>query len=79
MIPEKDKYYKIKYTDPHCDLVSYEGTARFTGEIDEDSDEEDLSKGFLYIFDNLEKDDTFFETAYFAEEDIVEVVDLSRT
>jgi hypothetical protein len=74
MIPEKDKYYKIKYTDPHSDLASYVGTARFTGEVEEDSDEQDLTKGFLYVFDDLEKDDTFFEMAFFAEEDIVEEV-----
>jgi hypothetical protein len=78
MIPEKDKFYKIKYTDPYSDIASYEGPARFTGEIEEDSDEQDLSKGFLYVFKDLERDHTFFDFAFFAEEDIIEEINNSE-
>lgn len=74
MIPEKDKFYKIKYIDPQCEDASYEGPARFTGDVEEDSDEEDLSKGFLYVFKDLEIHYTFFDYAFFAEEDIIEEI-----
>jgi hypothetical protein len=79
MIPEKDKFYNIKYIDPYSDLASYEGSARFTGDIEEDSDEQDLSKGFLYVFDSLERDNTFFDYAFFAEEDIIEEINITES
>lgn len=74
MIPEKDKFYKIKYTDPHTSVASYEGPARFTGEIEEDSDEMNPSLGLLYVFKDLEREHTLFDYAFFAEEDIIEEV-----
>lgn len=77
MIPEKDKFYKIKYTDPQSEDASYGGPARFTGEVEEDSDEQDLSKGFLYVFTDLEREHTIFDYAFFAEEDIVEEVNIT--
>ena len=79
MIPEKNKYYKIKYTDSYSEEASYEGTARFTGEIEEDSDEQDLTKGLLYVFKDLERKHTLFDFAYFAEEDIIEEVNITES
>lgn len=78
MIPEKYKFYKIKYIDPYSEVASYEGIAKFTGVVDEDSDEMDLTKGFLYVFDSLERKDTIFTEAFFAEEDIIEEVNITE-
>lgn len=79
MIPEEGKFYKIKYIDPFTSDASYEGIGRYTGDMEEDSEEEDLSKGILYVFDSLERDQAFFSDAYFAEEDIIEEVNITES
>lgn len=74
MIPEKDKLYRIEYTDPKYPDASYSGIAKYTGEIEEDSEESDLTKGFWYVFDCLEVEDDFLTYASFAEEDLIEEI-----
>jgi hypothetical protein len=74
MIPETGKRYYIDYRDHQFPEFSYIGTGTFTGVIEEDSDEVDPSKGFLYRFDSLEVDFGFTDSGVFAEEDIIEEV-----
>jgi len=75
MIPVTGKRYYIDYVDPKWPDASYRGEGLYTGEIEEDSDEQDLSKGFLYRFEELEADLGFTPTGLFSEEDIVEQLD----
>jgi hypothetical protein len=74
MIPIKDKLYKISYTDPTCREADYKGVGRFTGYIEEDSDEPDLTKGIIYRFTGLETAFGFTTEGFFGEEDIIEEV-----
>ena len=74
MIPIKDKLYKIQYTDPVCREGDYRGLGRFTGYVEEDSDEPDLTKGIIYRFTELENNFGFTCEGFFGEEDIIEEV-----
>jgi hypothetical protein len=63
------KRYTIQFLDFTKPSASYYGSGIYTGNIEEDSDEPDLNKGFLYEFCNLENRPSN-ELAYFNLEDI---------
>jgi hypothetical protein len=74
MIPIKDKIYLIQYLDFKVPEASYYGHARFTGSVEEDSEETDLSKGFLYEFELLDVKKSLIKLALFGEEDILKKI-----
>jgi hypothetical protein len=77
MIPVKGCTYLIQYLNFEEPDSSYYGTGVYTGEVEEDSDEEDLTKGFLYEFINLKTESKHTsKRGLFAAQDILKKVNI---
>ena len=72
MIPIKYRTYLIQYVDFKTTKASYFGPGIHTGSIEEDSDEQDLSKGILYEFIILENN--ISRVAFFSKDDILKQI-----
>ena len=68
----KNKAYLIQYVDFEKPKASYFGPGIHTGKIEEDSDEQDISKGILYEFIILENNIT--RVAFFSKDDILKQI-----
>jgi hypothetical protein len=72
MVPVKNKKYLIDYrpssSDDSLGEYGYVGMATYTGE------EEQIDKETLYLFQGLQEEFGFTNTALFSEEDIMEEI-----